>query len=74
MNAPIFEICKTEKAGKVALEVVVKNSMANPELHAECLRLGLVATVDVGNRRSIFVTTPAELDAVRNPLRKFFNA
>ena len=72
MEAPKFEIVRTQRDGKVSLEVIVRNSLANPELHAECERLGLVPTVDISNRRSITVTTAAELDAVREPLRRFF--
>lgn len=72
MESPKIEIIKNIVNGKVELEVVVRNSLANPELHAECERLGLVPTVGISNRRSITVTTPAELDAVRGPLAKFF--
>lgn len=70
--APKFEIFRTRKNGKPALEVVVRNASSNPLLLAECERLGLTPTIDMSNRRSVIVRTPAELDAIRDPLKKFF--
>jgi hypothetical protein len=70
--APKLEIFRTQKNGKPALEVVVHNARSNPALLAECERPGLAPTVDMSNRRSVFVSTPAELDAIREPLKKFF--
>lgn len=72
MNSPIFEISPTGHNGKRAFQVTVINSLSNPELHAECERLGLKPTADISNHRSIIVTTQTELDAVRNSLRRFF--
>lgn len=71
-QAPKFEILRTQKDGKPALEVVVYNARSNPALLAECERLGLTPTTDMSNRRSVVVSTPAELDAIREPLKKFF--
>ncbi len=74
MNKPTLEIFKIEKNGKVAIEFVVRNSLYNHKLHNMFESLGYKATVDISNRRSIFCTTPAELDAARNLIAKFFNA
>lgn len=74
MDAPKFEVCRTQKDGKPAVELVVRNSMANAELHALVDSLGYLATADIANRRAIFCTTAEEIDAARNPLVKFFDA
>lgn len=74
MNAPKFEICRTQVNGKPAVELVVRNSLSCPELHAIIDALGYIATPDIANRRSIVCTTPIEVDAARNPLIKFFDA
>lgn len=74
MNAPKFEVFRTQKDGKPAVELVVRNSMANAELHALVESLGYQPTTDIANRRAIVCTTPAEVDAARNPLVKFFDA
>lgn len=74
MNAPKFEVFRTQVNGKPAVELVVRNSMASPELHAVIDALGYIATTNIANRRSIICTTPAEIDAARNPLVKFFDA
>jgi hypothetical protein len=74
MQAAKFEICPVMHNGQRAMRVAVINSMSNQELHAECERLGLKPTTDVSNSRSIVVTNQAELDAIRNPLRRFFQA
>lgn len=72
MKTATFEMLKTQLNGKTAFEIVVRNSIFNPALHDECVRLGLTATIDIKNRRSIFVTTPQEMDAIRTPLLRFF--
>lgn len=72
MNAPKFEMRRTQKGGKPAVELVVRNSMQNPELHALVVSLGYQPTTDIANRRAIVCTTAEEIDAARNPLRKFF--
>lgn len=74
MKTATFSILKTSLNGKLAYEIVVKNSLSIKSLHDECVRLGLIPTVDISNRRSIFVSTPSELDAVRTPLLKFFKS
>ncbi len=72
MDAPTFEIFRTQKDGKPAVELVVRNSMANPDLHALVEILGYQPTPDIANRRAIVCTTAEEIDAARNPLRNFF--
>lgn len=74
MNEAKFEVCRTLVNGKPAVELIVRNSMANTELHSLVESLGYTATQDIANRRSIICTTPAEVDAARNPLVKFFDA
>ena len=71
MDAPKLEIVRTQKDGKPAIELVVRNATAamRPILDA----LGIVPTVDIANRRSIICTTPQELDAARAPIIKFFD-
>lgn len=69
MAKPTFEI---QKLGPARFELVVKNSRSNPELHAELERLGYKLTEDIENRRSVIVTSPAEMDAKRNPIKKYF--
>jgi hypothetical protein len=74
MKTATFELAITSINGKKAIEIIVRNSIWNAPLHSECERLGLVPTVDIANRRSITVTTPAELESIRAPLLKFFGA
>lgn len=74
MNAPKIELFRTQANGKPAVEIVVRNSLACPELHSLIVSLGYVATPEIANRRSIICSTPAEIDAARNPLVKFFDA
>ena len=73
MNAPKFEIIRTQKDGKPAVELVVRNSMANDELNELVESLGYHPTIGIANRRAIVCTTPEEVDTARNPLVKFFN-
>ena len=74
MTSPKFEIARTQKNGKPAVELTVRNAMANKDLQALVESLGYVATPDIANRRSIICTTAAEIDAARNPLVNFFDA
>lgn len=73
LSKPKFEICRTQKDGKPAVELVVKNSLYSKEFHGLIESLGYKPTEDIANRRSIVCTTPAEVDAARNPLVKFFD-
>lgn len=73
MNAPKLELCRTTKNGNPAIEVVVRNATTNAELDALTTSLGYVPTVGVANRRSIVCCNATELDAVRNPIAKFFD-
>lgn len=72
MDAAKFEAKRTQKDGKPAVEFIVRNSMANPALHAECIRLGIDPSVGISNRRAIICTTPAEIEAIQKAMRPFF--
>lgn len=72
MEAAKFEANRTQKNGKPAVEFVVRNSLANPALHAECIRLGMEPTVGISNRRAIICTTPGEVAAIQGAMRPFF--
>jgi len=72
MNEPKFEINRIQCEGKPAVECVVWNSISNPELHKVVEELGYQLTPGIENRRRVICKTPAEVDAVRNPLAKFF--
>jgi hypothetical protein len=69
MPKPTFEI---QKLGPARFELIVRNSGSNPQLHAELERLGYKLTEDIANRHSVIVTSPAEMDAMRNPIKKYF--
>lgn len=73
MEKPKFEMFRIQKDGKPAVELVVRNSMYSEELHNLVEELGYKPTVDIRNRCSIVCTSPAEVDAARNPLVKFFD-
>ena len=72
MTQATFEALRTSKNGKPAIEFVVRNSTANPALHAECIRLGMDLTVDIANRRAIICTTKDEITAIQTAMRPFF--
>ena len=74
MNTPKFEIQRHIKDGKVQIEMIVWNSTFSDELHDLVVALGYKLTTDITGRRSVFCLTPAEVDAARNPVMKFFNA
>lgn len=67
-----FEMLRAQKNGKVVIELVVKNAHKVPELNELLDNLGYKLTVGIANRKSIFVSTPQELDAARDPILKFF--
>jgi len=67
-----FEANRTQKDGKPAVEFVVRNSMSNPALHAECVRLGIEPTVGIANRRAIVCTTTEEIRSIQSAMRPFF--
>ena len=71
MDNPRLRIERTQKDGKMAIEVIVNN--ANAELRQLLDSLGYAPTEDILNRCSIVCTTPAELDAARNPLASLFD-
>jgi hypothetical protein len=71
MNAPKFEIFRIQANGKPAVELVIHNA---PEPMRDGLDLlGYKPTPDIANRRSIICTTPAEVDAARDPIRPYFD-
>lgn len=72
MNAPKLEISRTQRNGKPAIQLIVR--YATPELRALLDTLNIVPVADISNCRSIICTTPAELDAARQPLASFFDA
>lgn len=74
MNAPKFEIARTQKDGKPAVELIVRNSRYDADFHALIESLGYEPTVDIANRRSIVCTTAEQIDAARDPLASYFDA
>lgn len=74
MNTPKFEIQYHVNNGKVQIELIVWYSTFSDELHNLVVDLGYKLTTDVSGRRSIMCSTPAEFDAARNPILKFFDA
>lgn len=74
MTKAKLELQKHAKDGKVQIEIIVWNSCANEELHNLVVALGYELTTYITGRRSIFCSTPAEVDAARNPIVKFFDA
>lgn len=74
MNTPKFEIQRHVNNGKVQIEMIVWNSTFSDELHSLVVCLGYKLTEDITGRRSIMCSTPAEIDAARNPIVKFFDA
>lgn len=71
-TTPTLSINRTHLNGKPAVELVVRHATA--ELRPILDGLGILPTVDMANRRSIICTTPAELDAARDPLKDMFDA
>lgn len=67
-----IEVCKTQKDGKLAFEIVVINSQATPGLKEVLEGLGYTNTIDMANRKSVFVTNPEEMNAKRDPIIGFF--
>jgi hypothetical protein len=72
MNQAKFEAKRIQKDGKSAIEFEVRDSMTNPSLHAECVRLGMKLTVGISNRRAIVCSTPAEVATIQDAMRPFF--
>jgi len=67
-----FDVFRTQKDGKLAFEMVVKDCQLTPGLKEVVEGLGYTNTVDMMDRKSVFVTTPQEMDKKRDPLVKFF--
>ena len=71
MTHPTLSVHRTHYNGKPAVELVICHATA--ELRPILDGLGILPTVDMANRRAKICTTPAELDAARNPLRHLFD-
>jgi hypothetical protein len=61
-----MQLQRVEKGGKPAIRLVVRNASA--ELRVLLDTLGILPVCDIANCREIICSTPAELDAARNPL------
>lgn len=72
MGSPKLSVSRTMLNGRPAVELIVTNATA--ELRTLLDGLGIVPVSDMANRRSIVCTTPAELDAARDPLKTMFDA
>ena len=70
MDKPKIELFRTQANGKPVIELVVRNATA--EMRPILDSLGIVPTVGIFNRRSIFCSTPEALDAARDPIAHFF--
>lgn len=71
METPKFEVARVQRDGKPSVELIVR--YATPELRNLLDTLGYVADCTIANRRSIVCTSPAEVDAARNPLAPLFD-
>ena len=67
-----FEVLKTQKDGKLAFEMVVRDCQLTPGLKEVVECLGYANTIDMMNRKSVFVTTQEDMNKKRDPLVKFF--
>ena len=68
-----FEARHTAVNGKPAIELIVRNSLSNPELHSVIDSVGYKPMTDIRNARSIMCFSQAEAVAARDPIVKFFN-
>ena len=67
-----FEVFKMQKDGKLAFELVVRDCQLTPGLKEVLELLEYTNSIDMKNRKSVFVTTPAEMNDKRDPIAKFF--
>lgn len=74
MEKPKFEVFRTARNGKPAVELVVRNASYDDNLEKLLVSLGYTETIDISNRMSIVCTTAEEIDAARNPLKMLFDA
>lgn len=74
MNTPKFEIQRCKVGEKVVIDLIIRNATFNAEFDALTASLGYKAVEDISNSRKIRCTTPAEVDAARTPIIKFFDA
>ncbi len=70
MTKPTLKIEQVWINGKPAIRLVVR--YATPELRTMLDGLGVTPDCTIANCRAIICATPAELDAVREPLRPLF--
>ena len=68
-----FEARRTAVNGKPAVQLIVRNSLSNPELHAVIDSIGYKPMTGIRNARSIMCFSQAEAVAARDPIVKFFN-
>jgi hypothetical protein len=73
MNNAKFEARRTSVNGKPAIQLVVFNSLSNPELHQIIDALGYKPMTNIRNARSIMCFSQSEALAARDPIVKFFN-
>lgn len=69
---PTFALFNRSTADQKAFEMVVRNPTT--ELRDLVKTLGYTLTEDMANRYAITVSTPAEMDAARNPIKHLFDA
>ena len=60
--------------GKPAINAMVENADKCEELYSLVCELGFELVPGIANLRCIKCTTPQELDRVRNPIARFFDA
>jgi len=74
VGQPRFSVRRYDNNGNVRIEMTVQNAMYCSELQALVEQLGYEPTPGISNHRTINCLSPAEVDAARNPITKFFNA
>lgn len=72
MNNPTLSLERVHFNGTPAIKMIVRN--ADAALRATLTDLGVMPDCTIANYRSIICFTPAELDAVRNPLKPLFGS
>lgn len=76
MTSPRFTASRVAKDGKPAVEFVVRNTTQKDHADFRALldALGYGPASGIDNARRIVCATPADIDAARNPIAKFFDA
>jgi hypothetical protein len=74
-RTPSMELSRTSYHGAPAVELVIRNACdGGPEFRGLVQSLGYQLDCTIANRRSLICTTPAQVDAARNPLHPYFDA